>query len=67
MKLELDLQLVRDVADGGERVCEIFARVRAEAKRTLGYVTGVAGAPTTTTASLRLNARREKSPILYGW
>ena len=28
MKLELDLQLVRDVADGGERVCEIFARVR---------------------------------------
>mmetsp|Transcript_5026 Transcript_5026/g.20143 ORF Transcript_5026/g.20143 Transcript_5026/m.20143 type:complete len:214 (-) Transcript_5026:1021-1662(-) len=36
-------------------------------KRTRGYVTGVAGAPTTTTASLRLNASREKSPILYGW
>ena len=27
----------------------------------------MAGAPTTTTASLRLKAKREKSPILYGW
>eukprot|EP00982_Pelagococcus_subviridis_P000360 2797-Pelagococcus_subviridis.AAC.4 len=36
-------------------------------KRTRGYLTGVAGAPTTTVASLRLNASLEKSPILYGW
>ena len=48
--------------------CKSFVSCAAEMqKRTLGNVTGVAGAPTTTTAKPLLNANRLKSPILYGW